>query len=272
MENPMNKWMIWGYHYFWKHLYHWCSWLGSFHTFGWTVKAFLDDGITPFFHRPSVAEQLSPLVKSMGILRGKIGEIGFQPPEGIKWTIKPMSFAMFPWQNPRSTIESILFRQICRCFSRVHRSKLEIATCLLGVPWGFLDLGPPHSKATRSQHNSRNSHGFLGVIFFDWGPHVLQIWYTIFLLNTLAVDPCKKRGVFFSVPWYCRTCAGRHPTWEGDSSRIGPDHGSSVHGTHTSTCFPQMIRLMFSWNLESTSWYGKSSVFFLQIRLHIRRY
>ena len=20
MENPMNKWMIWGYHYFWKHL------------------------------------------------------------------------------------------------------------------------------------------------------------------------------------------------------------------------------------------------------------
>ena len=19
MENPMNKWMIWGYHYFWKH-------------------------------------------------------------------------------------------------------------------------------------------------------------------------------------------------------------------------------------------------------------
>ena len=21
MENPMNKWMIWGYHYFWKHPY-----------------------------------------------------------------------------------------------------------------------------------------------------------------------------------------------------------------------------------------------------------
>ena len=21
MENPMNKWMIWGYPYFWKHLY-----------------------------------------------------------------------------------------------------------------------------------------------------------------------------------------------------------------------------------------------------------
>ena len=20
-ENPMNKWMIWGYHYFWKHQY-----------------------------------------------------------------------------------------------------------------------------------------------------------------------------------------------------------------------------------------------------------
>ena len=24
MENPMNKWMIWGYHYFWKHPYR-CS-------------------------------------------------------------------------------------------------------------------------------------------------------------------------------------------------------------------------------------------------------
>ena len=23
MENPMNKWMIWGYHYFWKHPYIW---------------------------------------------------------------------------------------------------------------------------------------------------------------------------------------------------------------------------------------------------------
>ena len=22
MENPMNKWMIWGHHYFWKHPYH----------------------------------------------------------------------------------------------------------------------------------------------------------------------------------------------------------------------------------------------------------
>ena len=22
MENPMNKWMIWGYHYFWKHPYY----------------------------------------------------------------------------------------------------------------------------------------------------------------------------------------------------------------------------------------------------------
>ena len=21
MEHPMNKWMIWGYHYFWKHPY-----------------------------------------------------------------------------------------------------------------------------------------------------------------------------------------------------------------------------------------------------------
>ena len=21
METPMNKWMIWGFHYFWKHLY-----------------------------------------------------------------------------------------------------------------------------------------------------------------------------------------------------------------------------------------------------------
>ena len=21
VENPMNKWMIWGYHYFWKHPY-----------------------------------------------------------------------------------------------------------------------------------------------------------------------------------------------------------------------------------------------------------
>ena len=23
VPNPMNKWMIWGYHYFWKHPYTW---------------------------------------------------------------------------------------------------------------------------------------------------------------------------------------------------------------------------------------------------------
>ena len=45
----------------------------SFQIIGWTVKAFLDDGITPCFHRPSVAEQLSLLVKNYGVFQGKNG-------------------------------------------------------------------------------------------------------------------------------------------------------------------------------------------------------
>ena len=212
MENPMNKWMIWGYHYFWKHPY---MYLINIYYIQYRSKCRL---IICWFGVGLVERQLEA---------GWCSHFGFEwfhftPAFCQAHSIKTLLSTCQEWQSNK-------LYTVCHCMPARIRTCQRIGKCsdesaahmCQEILEQFVCCRNSVSVASSKRHSLKPWWlAVEGISQYPLGKSISKTMFFLDLLILILAKPKKQRSKLFDLPknilWKPRDdgCFGRKISWD----------------------------------------------------------